>query len=359
MDTDTPSVSGRRGRVLIAASLLDAWLLFLARVLSRAGYEVNLVTDLDPSLKDPDHGDVLKYFLPNPFCRLTDLKEAAAAPGTAYAFAILGVRAAYSPEEKQKVLALAGTAPLHAVMLRYYRTYFQNMARLVAKDFLQPFIRRSPRVVVERYDKAAWMLRFLASPRLMGIVPHQRIICQGLPPDLGSRTERKYLFNFLGTCVKLRVPIINRLESRFHLSPNGGQQIDIGGKTAGIMWHADRPGSTRERPLNEYLDVMGDTFFTLCLPGQALTTHRALEAIHCGSIPVLPEETASQYDLPLKHGRNCWLVPRDRWEAAMETLGALDRQKVLELQAAVRKLAREEASIPALEKKCLRHLDLE
>jgi len=365
MDTNTNPASLSGGRVLIVSRLLDGWLLFIARSLTSAGYDVTIVTNTDASVDDSDHRDILKYFLPNPFCRLIDFMDAPQLLEMRYDFAIAGLRGASPPEEKQKLLALIGATPLRAVMLRYYDTRLPAMASLVVKEMLHPFIRRASRVLVEEYKDASWALWLLGPVSRLGIVPHQRVICQGMPDGLGDQTERTYLFNFLGTYPGQYVPpeprvlIIDRLESRFQISNGGAHQVNLGGKAVSIMWHADRPGSTRNRPLNEYLDTLCNSYFTLCLPGAVLTTHRALEAIQCGSIPVLPAESISQYRLPLAHGRNCWRVTHNNWETALAALSALDQNQIFEMQTAVRSLARNEASIPSLEKKCLHHLGLE
>jgi hypothetical protein len=357
-DMDKTSASDFCGRVVIVSFQLDTWLLFISRALTRAGYDVTMITNRDASREDLDHRDILKYFLPNPFCRLIDLKDASQMPETRYDFAVAGLRGASSPEEKQKMLALTGATPLRAVVLRHYNSRFPSMARLVAKEMLHPFIRRSSRVLVERYANASWTLRLLSPPFRLGVIPHQRTICQGMPDGLLDQTERPYLFNFLGSHGGPRAPIIDRLESSLQISGGGAQQVNLGGKDVRVVWHADRPGSTRARPLNEYFDTLRHSFFTLCLPGCTVITHRVLEAIHCGSIPVLSKESAPEYLLPLEHGRNCLLVTNDDWASALGALSALDQKQVLEMQNAVKNLARNEASIPALEKKYLHLLGL-
>jgi hypothetical protein len=358
MDIDRTSEPACCGRVLVVSSLLDAWLLFLSRALSHAGYDVTLVTNADASINDLDHRDILKYFLPNPFCRLIDFKDASPLPDTRYDFAIAGMHGSTNTEGKRKLLAVIGATPLRGVVLRYYNPRFPAMVRMVVKEMLHPLIRRASRVLVEEYRDSSWLLRLLASPSRLGIVPHQRVICEGLPEGLWDQTERAYLFNFLGSYGGARVPMIDRLEPHLQISGGGDQQVNLGGKSVRVMWHADRPGSTRDRPLNEYLDTLRHSFFTLCLPGHVAMTHRTLEAIHCGSIPVLPAETASPYLLPLEHGRNCWLVTHNNWESAVAALSALDREQVFEMQRAVQNLARNEASIPVLERKCFDHLGL-
>jgi hypothetical protein len=358
MDIDRISAPAFCGRVLVVSFLLDTWLLFLSRALSRAGYEVTLVTQVEPLSENHDHSDIMKYFLPKPFCRLVDFKDASTLLETDYDFAIAGVRGTTSPDDKRTMLALIGATPLRAVVLRHYSTRFPSMARLVVKEMRHPFIRRSSRVLVEDYENASWTLQLLSPTSRLGVVPHQRVICQGLPEGLLDQMERGFLFNFLGTYFGPRVPMIDRLESRLHISNGGEQSVSLDGKIVRILWHADRPGSTRDSPLNEYLDTLCHSFFTLCLPGHTAITHRALEAIHCGSIPVLCRESLPSYVLPLEHGRNCWLVRDNNWESAIEDLISLDREKVFEMQSAVKNLARNEASIPFLERKWVDYLGL-
>ena len=347
------------GRVLIVSLLVDAWLVFIGRALTEANYEVTVVTSVETSHGNPDHFDVLKYFLPNPFCRLVDFQDAPAALNSSFDFAVVGLQGTDSPEEKQKLLAVTGATPVRAVTLRRYNTGFASMARMLLKEMRQPVIRRSSRVLVEEYDRASWLLRLLCPVSQMGMLPHQRVICQGLPEGLPDPTERQFLFNFLGSYSGPRIPIVDRLEPLLRLSQGGAQFVTLDGRQAEVMWHADRPSSTRDRPLNGYLDTLTQSFFTLCLPGYTIITHRVLEAIHCGSIPVLSEEMADATLLPLEHGRNCWLVKADAWESTVAALPALNRDRVLEMQAGVKLLARREASLPFLARKWLDYLGLE
>ena len=353
-DTHPPSAS--HGRVLIVTELLDSWLAFYARALTDAGYDVTLVSKLDPSVQEHDHLDVLKYLLPAPFCRVIDLKEKSEISKVDYDFAIVGLKGSSPLNEKRQLRDVLGAIPVQAVMLRRYGKRLTDVGRLIAKDVLYPFIRRSPRLLVEAYREHSWMLRLLAPISPMGIVPHHQMTCLGVPEGLGKQTERKYLFNFLGTYNTTppneRTGIIDRLETSHKIS-SGTQRLAIGSGTFEIVWHADRPGTTRERPLNEYLDTVNDSYFTLCLPGYTVTTHRVWEAIICGSIPVLNADLVPHYCLPLVHGQNCWLVQNGDWESALVALSVLNQEKIYEMQSAVKSLALNDASMASLEKKSL------
>ena len=358
--------SPQGSRVLVVTFRLDTWLLFISRALSRMAYDVTIITHTADSPDDPDHNDILKYFRAHPFCRMADFQETSSLPVANYDFAVTGLRGISSPEEKSQLLATMGDARLLAVVLRHYNLEYPAMSRLVIKEMLSPFIRRAPRVLVEDYGQAAWLLRLLATPIEMGVIPHQRVICQGWTENQPDQAERPFLFNFLGThsgppgatLIEPRAQILDDLEALLQISAGGDQKVTLNGKTARIMWHADRPNTMRTRPLNEYLDTLCGSRFTLCLPGHTVITHRVLEALHCGSIPVMAAEIVSHYDLPLIHGRTCWLVKNADWKSVPAALLALDRDKVLEMQSAVKKLAHGEASIPALERRAIKNLGL-
>jgi hypothetical protein len=354
---DTPDAFPiSRGPVLVAAPLVDGWLIFYAKTLSHAGYEVTLATNLDSSVRDQDHVNVLHNFSQAPFCSLVDIRDAAAIAKMRFDFALAGIHGASPQEERDGLLSLIGRTPLRAIIFRRYNSRFPSMVRLLGKEMAHPFIRRSARVLVEGYQNASFLLNLLSSPGLIGIVPHQRVTCRGMADGLADRVERDYLFNFLGgydgEVGAERTLVVDQLESRFHLS-GGEHELNIEGKKVRTIWYADRPGNTRKRPMHEYFARVGNSYFTLCPSGDSETAHRVLEAIHCGSIPILNKKRMAQYGLPLEHGKNCWLVHDRNWASAVTTLSSLGQDKIIEMQGAVRNLAHGEASIPSLERKCL------
>ena len=87
------------GRVLVATVFVDTWLLFISRALSRAGYDVTIVTHVEAAWADHDHVDIMKYFRPNPFCRLVDFHDAATLNDTTFDFAIAGLRGSSGLDE--------------------------------------------------------------------------------------------------------------------------------------------------------------------------------------------------------------------------------------------------------------------
>jgi hypothetical protein len=59
--------------------------------------------------------------------------------------------------------------------------------------------------------------------------------------------------------------------------------------------------------------VLKSADFSICPPGYELKTHRVIESLLCGSIPILdcPEE----YDVGLEHGVNCLVAGKNTWKS--------------------------------------------
>ncbi len=64
-------------------------------------------------------------------------------------------------------------------------------------------------------------------------------------------------------------------------------------------------------PPKRWANVLKSTDFSICPPGYEAKTHRVIESLLCGSIPILdcPEE----YDIGLKHEFNCLVVTKNDW----------------------------------------------
>lgn len=95
-----------------------------------------------------------------------------------------------------------------------------------------------------------------------------------------------------------------------------------------VLWKVysdDQPGAL---PESEFVDILSDSDFTLAPPGHSLITHRPVEAMLRGSIPILNEREAPIYELGLRDGENCLLVRNDDWVAAVRRALAMDPAEV-------------------------------
>ena len=72
-----------------------------------------------------------------------------------------------------------------------------------------------------------------------------------------------------------------------------------------VAWTVDGPRIT----LGEYVALLDDTDFLICLPGTSWT-HRPFEALARGAIPVLDAVNMRMHDIPWQDGVNCLVVKR-------------------------------------------------
>jgi hypothetical protein len=96
--------------------------------------------------------------------------------------------------------------------------------------------------------------------------------------------------------------------------------------------------------LDTYLEMLTESDFTLCIPGTSWT-HRPIESLVRGSIPILDAENMRMHDIPWKDGANCLVVrkPRDKecWLAAILRALSLPDEVVLEMRHQIRSLRRD------------------
>lgn len=157
--------------------------------------------------------------------------------------------------------------------------------------------------------------------------------------DWVVETRRPFLANFLGSRdPQVRERILGSVEPYFsrHGIVEGGQ---VQGKS--MRWLAYSDAQPAALSGQEFLAVLTDSDFTLSPPGYSLVTHRPVEALLRGSIPVLNADELDLYDLDLRDGVNCIAVPAGGWPAAMERMLAKDEA---EIQAMRRNIA---ALVPA------------
>jgi hypothetical protein len=78
----------------------------------------------------------------------------------------------------------------------------------------------------------------------------------------------------------------------------------------------------------QFVQTLTQSDFTLCPRGYSLVTHRPLEALLRGSIPVLDAGELDLYGVDLVDGRNCIAVGEAGWPAAVERIKALRDDEV-------------------------------
>jgi hypothetical protein len=88
-------------------------------------------------------------------------------------------------------------------------------------------------------------------------------------------------------------------------------------REARVMWKAYSDEKPEALPECEFVEILTKSDFTLAPPGYSLITHRPIEAMLRGSIPILNESEAPIYEVGLRDGENCLLVRNDHWSDAV------------------------------------------
>jgi hypothetical protein len=112
-----------------------------------------------------------------------------------------------------------------------------------------------------------------------------------------------------------------------------------------VLWleYGDE-GSRRGLKPPEYLSALHQTDFCICPLGWGGNwTHRVIEAIVCGAIPIL--EDAGRYNIGLVHLDNCIEVKDNNWQTAVEQAYRLDTEKIMAMRLRLKQL-REQCLLP-------------
>lgn len=137
---------------------------------------------------------------------------------------------------------------------------------------------------------------------------------------------------------------------------------------------AGHPGSQSPKPMRwlaysdtqpaalsgqAFLEVLTQSDFTLAPPGYSLVTHRPVEALLRGSIPVLHSSELDLYDLDLRDGETCIAVPQGGWADAMRRILAMDEEVIQGMRRAIAALVPAKVAYPALARDIARRLGVE
>ena len=146
--------------------------------------------------------------------------------------------------------------------------------------------------------------------------------------DPGAR--RSILANFLGSQdPESRKRILDAVRSWFVNSGDNRNRLPDG---KSMFWHEYSDAAPVGLAPTEFVRRLTDSDFTLCPRGYSLVTHRPIEALLRGSIPVLATNELDLYGLELADGENCIGVPEDRWDEAMQRLATIGEAEIVRMR---------------------------
>lgn len=160
--------------------------------------------------------------------------------------------------------------------------------------------------------------------------------------DWQPESPRPILANFMGS----QDPAIRKraLDSIRPANPMPAEALaGADGAPKDILWHEYSDAEPAALGLKEFVDALTASDFTLCPPGYSLITHRPIEAMLRGSIPVLHANELDLYDIDLVDGVNCIAVPPGQWPAALERCRNMAPEAIVSMRRAIRALV--EASL--------------
>lgn len=151
--------------------------------------------------------------------------------------------------------------------------------------------------------------------------------------DWSPATARPYLVNFLGSRdPQSRLAVLETVRHLF-VSPSGEAVSTPAGKQMYWCEYSDAvPGGL---PPSQFVDTLTKSDFTLCPRGYSLVTHRPLESLLRGSIPVLRADELDLYGVALVDAKTCIAVGDEGWTAAIQRILALPESQVMAMRRSV------------------------
>lgn len=229
--------------------------------------------------------------------------------------------------------------------LRWYGRWIPRITQVVYKDGFYPvdlFRLLKPRYVVG-FDAHSHFLR-------------DQVLFEAIHAEDWTPEEmRGVRANFLGSRdPQRRERILASVEPFF--SADAGSGLAQGKR---MVWHAYTDAQPAALSPLDFLKALAESDFTLAPPGYSLVTHRPVEALLRGSIPVLNASELDLYDLGLSDGVNCIAVPPGGWADAMQRIVGMSEAEVVAMRKNIRAMLSERVNYPALARDISRRLGVD
>lgn len=160
-----------------------------------------------------------------------------------------------------------------------------------------------------------------------------------------ASTKRNFKFLFLGNRNPIeRMQVLQNIKQKLNEIANPiyfekyADHPQISLDRTNLLWleYGDE-GSQRGLKPPEYLSALHQTDFCICPLGWGGNwTHRVIEAILCGAIPILEDE--KRYNIGLVHLDNCIVVKHNDWQTAVEQAYQLNFEKIIAMRIKLKQL---------------------
>ena len=147
-------------------------------------------------------------------------------------------------------------------------------------------------------------------------------------------TSRAYRVNFIGNRnPQSRILILQDIKAYLNSTTHDNPTLK-----ERVLWieYGDNSGEMRGVAPRLYLDHLTQSDFTLCPHGYIKLTHRVIEALLRGSIPVLEIEDLELYDLGLQHQFNCIAIFNCNWKEGMDLILSMKEKEIHKIRSNIK-----------------------
>ena len=198
------------------------------------------------------------------------------------------------------------------------------------------------------------LLGMFKARHCVGFDPHSQFIHNGelframYARDWDPDARRTILANFLGSRdPEIRKRALDNVRPLFD-SASGSSPSSAIHKS--MRWHEYSDAAPIGLDPREFIRVLSDSDFTLCPRGYSLVTHRPIEALLRGSIPVLSEDELDLYGVDFKDGQNCITVQDRHWRETVESLARVEEPEIRRMRTNIDAMFDEFLDYPAMAK---------
>ena len=239
---------------------------------------------------------------------------------------------------------------------KYWRTAYKMQWKELRA--FGKWINRIDRIVYKDGFHSFDLFALIKSRRVLGFDVHSGFMDEKVKfeyiqkHDWAIDSPRTYCINFIGSQdPDRRTRILDSIRPLF-VEP---------GKTGAPkqnIWHefADEKPNALE-PL-EFVDILSNSDFTLCPPGYSLITHRLIESLLRGSIPILNADELDIYDLDLEDGVNCIAATSENWKATIERCYSLNENDLIRIRRNIHSLVKNRILYPVSSREMLQRLSI-
>jgi len=148
--------------------------------------------------------------------------------------------------------------------------------------------------------------------------------------DWDPESPRPIRANFIGSQdPKVRTLILDSMRNLFTPHMGGGIGVPHG---KSMLWREYSDAVPDALAPRDFVRILSSSDFTLCPRGYSLVTHRLIEAMLRGSIPVLAKGELDLYGFALEDGKNCIAVPSEGWTVAVKRLACMGEGEVVRMR---------------------------